>query len=62
MGLNETLLAMKSYAPYHQLYAISVIFCEINKMNDSVPSPAVVLKKLNAGDYWTQLLKLLVVV
>lgn len=49
MGLNETLLAMKSYAPYHQLYAISVIFCEINKMNDSVPSPAVVLKKLNAG-------------
>lgn len=49
MGLNETLLAMKSYAPYHQLYAISVIFCEINKMNDSVPSPAIVLKKLNAG-------------
>ena len=49
MGLNETLLAMKSYSPYHQLYAISVIFCEINKMNDSVPSPAVVLKKLNAG-------------
>lgn len=49
MGLNETLLAMKSYAPYHQLYAISVIFCEINKMNDSVPSPAVVLKKLNVG-------------
>ena len=49
MGLNETLLAMKSYAPYHQLYAISVIFCEINKMNDSVPSPSVVLKKLNAG-------------
>lgn len=47
MGLNETLLAMKSYAPYHQLYAISVIFCEINKMNDSVPSPSVVLKKLN---------------
>lgn len=46
MGLNETLLAMKSYAPYHHLYSISVIFCEINKMNDSVPSPSVVLKKL----------------
>ena len=26
MGLNETLLAMKAYAPYHQLYAVSVIF------------------------------------
>lgn len=47
MGLNETLLAMKAYAPYHQLYAISVIFCEINKMNDSVPSPSVALRKLN---------------
>ena len=49
MGLNETLLSMKAYAPYHQLYAISVIFCEINKMNDSVPTPSVVLKKLNAA-------------
>lgn len=48
MGLNEVLLSMKAYAPYHQLYAISVIFCEINKMNDSVPSPAVVLEKLKS--------------
>lgn len=46
MGLNETLLAMKAYAPYHHLYSISVILCEINKMNDSVPSPSVALKKL----------------
>ncbi len=50
MGLNETLLAMKAYAPYHQLYAISVIICEINKMNDSVPSPSAVLQKLKAAD------------
>ena len=48
MGLNETLLAMKAYAPYHHLYAISVIFCEINKMNDSVPLPSVALKKLTS--------------
>jgi len=46
MGLNETLLAMKAYAPYHQLYAISVIFCEINKMNDLVPSPSAALDKM----------------
>lgn len=46
MGLNETLLAMKAYAPYHQLYAISVVFCDINKMNDSVPNPSVALKKM----------------
>lgn len=50
MGLNETLLAMKAYAPYHQLYVISVIICEINKMNDSVPSPSAVLQKLKAAD------------
>lgn len=49
MGLNETLLAMKAYAPYHQLYAISVVFCQINKMNDSVPSPSVALKKLESA-------------
>lgn len=46
MGLNETLLAMKAYAPHHQLYAMSVIICEINKMNDSVPSPSMALKKM----------------
>ena len=46
MGLNENLLAMKAYASYHQLFAISVIFCEINKMNDSVPSPSVALQKM----------------
>lgn len=47
MGLNETLLAMKSYAPHHHLYAISVILCEINKMNDLVPSPSVALIKMS---------------
>lgn len=46
MGLNETLLAMKAYAPYHQLYAISIIVCEINKMNDQVPSPFATLEKM----------------
>lgn len=46
MGLNEALLAMKSYAPYHQLFAISVIVCEINKMNESVPTPSVTLRKM----------------
>ncbi len=46
MGLNETLLAMKAYAPYHQLFAISAIVCEINKMNESVPSPSVTLHKM----------------
>lgn len=50
MGLNEALLAMKAYAPYHHLYAISVILCEINKMPESVPDPATVYALLSSND------------
>ena len=50
MGLNETLLAMKSYAPFHHLYAVSVFFCVIAGMPDSVPNPAKVLEKLKQAD------------
>ncbi len=46
MQLNETLLAMKSYAPYHHLYAISVLFCVIANMPENVPDPARVLECL----------------
>jgi len=38
-GLNESLLAMKAYAPYHQLYAISRFFAIANNFSDRVPSP-----------------------
>lgn len=50
MGLNESLLAMKAYAPYHHLYSISVFFCEINKMPESVPNPTLALKLLKEND------------
>ena len=46
MNLNPALLAMKAYAPYHQLYAISVYFCAINRMPESVPNPAKALELL----------------
>ena len=47
INFNESLLAMKAYAPYHHLYAISVFVGVLNNMpSDSVPSPKVVLKKL----------------
>lgn len=39
LGLNETLLAMKAYAPYHQLYAVSMCFAISNNMSDRVPNP-----------------------
>jgi hypothetical protein len=44
-GLNETLLAMKAYAPYHQLYAISMCFAIANNQSDRVPSPYECYKK-----------------
>lgn len=47
LGLNDALLAMKAYAPYHHFFAVSVIFCEINKMPDSVPDPSEVLQLMN---------------
>lgn len=50
MGINESLLAMKSYAPYHHLYTISVFFCEINQMPESVPNPAICYALLKNSD------------
>lgn len=50
LGLNEALLSMKSYVMYHHLYTISVLICEINKMQDLVPNPAVSLQKLKESN------------
>ena len=50
MGLNESLLAMKAYAPHHHLYTISMFFCEVNKMPESVPNPAVAYELLKKND------------
>ncbi len=50
LGLNSSLLAMKAYAPHHHLYAISVFFCEVNKMPESVPNPAKAYEKLKEND------------
>ena len=45
LGLNEALLAMKAYAPYHQLYAISMCFAISNNMPNRVPSPSSCLER-----------------
>jgi hypothetical protein len=39
LGLNQTLLAMKAYAPFHQLYAVSMCFAIANGQADRVPIP-----------------------
>jgi hypothetical protein len=38
LSLNETLLAMKAYAPYHHLYAVAMIFAISSSQSDRVPS------------------------
>lgn len=38
-GLNESLLAMKAYAPFHQLYGISQIYAKASNQPDRVPKP-----------------------
>lgn len=44
-GLNESLLAMKAYAPFHHLYAVSMCFSIASNMRDRVPSPAKTYQK-----------------
>ncbi|MHC1698602.1 MAG: AIPR family protein [Geobacteraceae bacterium] len=39
LGLNETLLAMRAYAPFHHLYAVSMCFAIANNQSDRVPDP-----------------------
>ena len=46
LGLNETLLAMKAYAPYHHLYAISALANDINGKFGKIPSPSKLYKQL----------------
>jgi len=46
LALNESLLAMRAYAPYHHLYAISVCFGVSNSMPmESVPDPDISLNR-----------------
>ena len=55
LGLNESLLAMRAYAPYHHLYAVSLFFCQINRVGQGVPTPAATLTKATEADLVGQL-------
>lgn len=45
-SLDENLITIKAYGPYHHLFAISMVFCELNKMSEGVPLPSLSLQKL----------------
>lgn len=57
LGFNEALIALKAYVPYHHLFTISVLVGEINKMQDLVPNPAVVLQKLKDSNLLEQVIQ-----
>lgn len=58
LGLNESLLVMKSYAPYHHLYAISIAFSVVNNIPEGVPNPAIALEKANRAGIAEQIVKI----
>lgn len=55
LGLNESLLAMRAYAPYHQLYGISLCFETLNNMPSSVPSPSITFEKAKKSNLLDQI-------
>ncbi|MBR1417756.1 MAG: AIPR family protein [Synergistaceae bacterium] len=58
MGINESLLAMKAYAPYHHLYAISALVNDINHKLEKVPSPSKIYTKLVEAGMLDDVLKI----
>lgn len=55
LGLNESLLAMKAYAPYHHLYAVSLCFCVSNNMPGGAPNPNIAYEKANKANIVDQI-------
>lgn len=58
LRLNESLLAMKSYAPFHQLYLISILFAELSNQTNKVPKPSIVLQRLKEYDMLDMVVRL----
>lgn len=58
LGLNETLLAMKAYAPYHHLYAISVCFSISNNQGGRVPNPSACYERAKDNDLISEIVKI----
>jgi hypothetical protein len=56
-GLNESLLAMKAYAPYHVLFAVSQFFAIASNCSDRVPSPKVVYEQAKSKNAVEQIVK-----
>lgn len=58
LGLNDTLLSMKSYVPFHQLYAISMCFAISNNQSDRVPSPSSCLEQAKSHSMVPEIIRI----
>ena len=58
LGFDEALLAMKAYAPYHHLYAVSMFFAIANKASDRVPAPSATWEAAQRNGKIPQLVKM----
>lgn len=58
LSLNETLLVMRAYAPYHHLYAVSMCFAISNNQADRVPSPEACLVKAESAGMVDDIVKI----
>lgn len=58
LSLNETLLAMKAYAPYHHLYAVAMCFAISSNQSDRVPNPAHAWKAAEANNMVDEIVRL----
>lgn len=58
LGFDEALLAMKAYAPFHHLYAVSMIFAIANKASDRVPAPSATWEASQKNGKTAQLVKM----
>ena len=57
LNLNETLLAMRAYAPFHHLYAIGMCFSISNNQSERVPSPSKSLEAARKASMVPELVK-----
>lgn len=57
-GLNESLLALRSYAVFHHLYAVSVLFAKASNQPDRVPSPTASWKQVEQNGKLDQIVNL----
>ncbi len=58
LSLNETLLAMKAYAPYHHLYAVGMCFSILNNQSERVPIPSKAYKVADAAGMVHEIVKI----